>query len=123
MKYFLRYSLNIDKDLERGISYHYTGLDKTFSIEEIENGTGLSIDELEYNEEADMYVQPLSGLCAFELEAETIEEAIEEARGFRFNDVYNTEAMYYFHILTGDYEDECPEGCVISNAELVYSNN
>lgn len=122
MKYFLRYSLNIDKDIERGVSYHYTGLDKSFSIEEIENCTGLSIDELEYNEDADMYVQPLLGLCAFELDAETLEEALKEARGFRFNDVYNSESMDNFHILTGDYEDECPEGCVISNAELVYSN-
>ena len=122
MRFYIRYSEEIEKDVERGYSFHYTGMDKSFSEEDIESATGLAFDELEYNEEAKQYVQPLAGLCAFELEAETVEEAIEEAKEFRFNEVYNSESMNFFHILTGDYADDCPEGVCITNVSVVYSN-
>ena len=122
MKYFLRYSKNIALDIENWVSYHYTGMDKSFSVEEIENGAGLSIDDLEWNEEADMYVQPLAGLCVFELEADNLEDAIEEAKTFSFNSVYNSKSMGDIaHLLTGEWVEDCPEGVLIENAKLAFS--
>ena len=122
MNFYIRYSEEIEKDLERGCSFHYTGLDKSFSEEDIESATGLAFEELEYSEEAGQYVQPLAGLCAFELEAETVEEAIEEAKEFHFNEVYNSNSMSFFHVLEGEYADDCPEGVCITNASVLYSN-
>lgn len=122
MKFYLRYSEEIERDLERGYSFHYTGMDKSFSEEDIESATGISFADLEYNEEAGQYVQPLAGLCAFELDAETVEEAIEEAKEFHFNEVYNSNAMNFYHIIAGEYADDCPEGVCITNVSVVYSN-
>jgi len=123
MKFYIRYSKRISEDLERGCSYHYTGMGKDFSIEDVACGCGVNESELEYLEWCDQYAQVLNGICAFELEAENVEDAIEEAKEFRFNDVYNSKDMPFFNVLTGDYVDSNVEGCLIENAELVYSNN
>lgn len=123
-KFYLRYSQDIEKDIKNGVSYHYTDCMLGDSVEDIEAATGLSIDQLEYNEDARVWAYPLAGLCAFELDADNLEDAIEEAKNFYMNSVYNSKDMPFFHILTGDYapENSAVEGCCIKYAEVVYSN-
>lgn len=122
MKLYLRYSNDIKADIERGASYHYTGLDKDLSAEEVAEACNIDIDEIEYNEEARQWVQVLPGLCAFELESDNLEDAIEEASDFRANDVYNSASMQNWHIVEGRYVGDCPEGDCIEIINILYSN-
>lgn len=68
--YFLRFTTSAKRDLKRGYSYHSNDEGKR---------------------------QKLSGLCGFELSAETLEEAIEEAKerfaDMNCNRVYNIESF------------------------------
>ena len=83
---FMRSTNNAEKDLEGGYSYHQSDF-KVGSITWLEdgetekqwvaNGFGCTEDEIEVAEDG-YYVQALEGLCAYALEAETLEEAIEE---------------------------------------------
>lgn len=123
MKLYLRYSENISKDLKNGHSFHYTGLDKDYTIQQVAEYCNIDESEIDYNEEARQYVQVLPGLCAFELESDNLEDAIEEAKNFRYNSAYNSEDMNFWHILSGEYCGDCPEGDCIDDAELLYSNN
>lgn len=123
MKLYIRYSDNIKKDIELGHSFHYTGLDKDFTVKEVAEACNIDENGIEYNVEAKQYVQILPGLCAFELESDNLEDAVEEAKGFKYNDVYNSRDMEFWHVLSGDYCDDCPEGCVIEDVELLYSND
>jgi hypothetical protein len=118
MRYYIRYSEDICSDIERGFSRHYTGYDKRFSEEEME---GICNGELEFDEGIGQWVQKLPGLCAFELDAITECEAIEEAKQHHYSEVYNSNNNISYHILRGDYVDDCPEGDVIDNVELIYS--
>lgn len=123
MKLYLRYSEDIHKDIEKGHSFHYIGLDKDYTVEEVASACNIDESDIEYNEEAKQYVQVLSGLCAFEMESDNLEDAIEEAKEFTYNSVYNSQDMPFWHILSGDYCGDCPEGECIDNVELLYSNN
>jgi hypothetical protein len=71
------------------------------------------VEEIEVVEDG-YYVQVLSGLCGFELEPDSLEDAIEEAKSFRYNSVYNSVDMKKWTIYEGKYNDDCPEGCLFN---------
>ena len=83
---FMRSTNNTEKDLNGGYSYHQSDF-KAGTIDWLEDGEtekqwvakefGCDEDEIEIAEDG-YYVQALPGLCAYDLEAETLEEAIEE---------------------------------------------
>ena len=78
MKYFLRYTNTANEDLERGTSVNASDLD----VNEISKEYAASMfgcDEEMIEEVNECWFQILNGICGYELEAETIEEAIEEA--------------------------------------------
>lgn len=100
MAFFLRFTTNANADLERGVSSHHA-------------------NEATYNEE-------LSGLCGFELESETIQEAIEEVEAnyssrSQGGGVYNTEVFGTdWAIFSGKYLDSVPDGHVFLASKIVY---
>lgn len=94
--YFLRFTENPEADLERGQSYHYDDDGNKYEV---------------------------GGLCGFELEAETLEEAIEEVKEFSWNYVYNFKSMGDIAcIFTGEDVDTVPDGDVFEAEELVWVN-
>lgn len=106
MKYFIRFTDTPKFDLERGVSYHLSDVEA---------------DGYEYNEHFGCYAQDLGGLCAYELEAETEEEAIEEASSFK-QDIFDAnDDLDSFVVLTGEYLDDCPEGVVIKAKDIVFT--
>ena len=125
IKFYIRYSDNIKKDIRKGYSMHYTDFDKKDFKTAKELAEALDIEDPEtviFNKDSKTWVQKLPGLCAFELEADNLEDAIEEAKQFEYNSVYNSEDMPFWHILEGEYIDDCPEGEVIEVINLLYSN-
>jgi hypothetical protein len=93
MAFFLRYTQTPQLDLEIGVSGHYN-------------------DEGEKEE--------LDGLCGFELEAETIEEAIEEAQLHNEGIVYNFKSMGDIaYIFEGKFLDFVPDGHVFEPAKFI----
>lgn len=132
MKYFLRYTENANEDLERNESYHASGLnEKDCSIDDVAAMFDCDVDEIElldngkYNndvENGDMcFFQVLDGLCGFELEAESLEEAIEEAEEFYYNSVYNSESMTNWAIFEGYLVNDCPEGICFNAYKIAYT--
>lgn len=105
MRYYIRYTETPNADLERGVSYH---------LAEVE------AEGYEWNDYFNSYAQQLSGLCAFELEAETLEEAIEEAAAFKVNSNFNSQNGDSYCILSGVHVDDCPEGVVVRSDKIVY---
>ena len=78
MKFFLRYTNTANDDLERGTSVNASDL----NVNEISKEDAASMfgcDEEMIEEVNGCWFQILNGICGYELEAETIEEAIEEA--------------------------------------------
>jgi len=83
---FMRSTNDAEKDLKGGYSYHQSDF-KAGTIDWLEDGEtekqwvakrfGCDEEEIEIAEDG-YYVQALEGLCAYALEAETLEEAIEE---------------------------------------------
>lgn len=69
MAYFLRFTATPNEDMERGSSLHIIG-DASFAE---------GVEDAEYINEAIGWAVVLNGLCAHSLDAETEEEAIEEA--------------------------------------------
>jgi len=103
---FMRSTNNAEKDLKGGYSYHQSDF-KVGSITWLEdgetekqwvaNGFGCTEDEIEVAEDG-FYVQALEGLCAYALEAETLEKAIEEISEMDIEHMesINTENIYIF---------------------------
>lgn len=133
MAFYLRYTEKPIEDLLRGVSYHASGM----SVEDttIENVTSLfdcdeeCIVELDWGVyskgKADgniCYFQELNGLCGFELEAETLEDAIEEANEFEYNSAYESSNTNWA-IFEGEYAGDCPEGELFSPVAVLYDNN
>jgi hypothetical protein len=133
MAYFLRYTETPKQDLKRNASFHASGLSKKDStMKNIANLFGCEEDSIVlldngmYNNSianGDMcYFHQLEGLCGFELEAETLEEAIEEAKEFGFNEVYNSDSMRdIITIFEGEYLDDNLEGCLFDAKKIVYN--
>ena len=130
MSFFLRFTDNPAGDQERGCSYHYSDFTpgslidgfEVFTFEDerqyIANMFQCDADDITVLEGC--YVQQLPGLCAFELEAENIEDAIEEAKGFGRIGSYNLATMRDIAcIFEGTRIDTCPEGCVFTDAKFI----
>lgn len=124
MTLYLRYTKNLEKDIDKGCSYHYTGMSKREIETASEVAEALNIDEneIEYNEEAAQWVMPLPGLCAFEMDSDNLEDAIEEAKVFDRGGIYNSESMPFWHIVEGVWIDDCPEGEVIIVTKVLHTN-
>lgn len=105
MAYFIRYTETPQEDLERGCSYHLADV---------------PAEGYEWNDYFRCYAQELEGLCAFELDAETEEEAIEEAEEFGFGAIFSSE-MDSYCVLQGQFIDTCPEGCVIRANKIIHT--
>lgn len=78
MKYFLRYTDTATEDLERGTSVNASDLDVNETSKECA-ASMFGCDEDMIKEINGCWFQILDGLCGYELESETIEDAIEEA--------------------------------------------
>ena len=77
MSFFLRFTTEAREDLQRGQSMHATSFaEGEITIERLAEMMDCDEDDIEVV--CGHYVQMLEGLCGFELEAENIEEAIEE---------------------------------------------
>ncbi|MGL5981369.1 MAG: hypothetical protein ACRCZY_10965 [Phocaeicola sp.] len=122
MALYLRYTENIQADIERGTSLHLSDFNlKDFATaEEFASSIDVDADEVAYIEDFRRWAQVLNGLCAFCLEAETLEEAIEEAERFRRDDYYTDEDSTYA-IVDAKYVGDCPEGDLIDNIEVLYT--
>lgn len=77
MAYFLRFTETANEDLERGTSIHASDLSiNDYTIEQASEIFGCDVDMVgEFN---DCHCQILAGICGYTLNAETLEEAIEE---------------------------------------------
>ena len=85
--YFLRFTNTPEADLERGTSVHAgAGVDECSKEQMAEM---FNCDEEDVIEINGMWHQVLDGLCGYQMEATTLEEAIEEAEegGYQFEDV------------------------------------
>lgn len=77
MALFLRFTYNPDLDIERGASFHATDYrEADITKKELAEILGCNTGDIESVN--GMLVYMLNGLCGYELDAETIEEAIEE---------------------------------------------
>lgn len=84
----------------------------------------LNIDEneIKYSKKIGQWIQELSGLCAFEMDSDNLEDAIEEAKEFSRGGDYKSSTMPHWHILEGVYAGDCPEGDCIIVTKVLYSN-
>ena len=106
MAFFLRYTETPAADLERGVSYHLADVETL---------------GYEWKDHFNAYAQELPGICAFKLNAETIEDAIQEAAGFKFNsNFFSPGGFDSYCIMTGKYIDDCPEGVIILPGKIVH---
>lgn len=103
MTYYLRFTDTPHKDIKRGHSYHLSS----------EKASGFR-----FNKYFNCYAQKLSGLCAYEIEADDLQEAIEIAEAFRCT-VFSGERDS-FCIMSGIYLDDCPEGAIIKPLTILY---
>jgi hypothetical protein len=80
---------------------------------------GCDSSDIEYIEDMKCYAQSLGGLCAFELESDNLEDAIEEAKEINVGS-YSFESMKDIaYIFEGQYHDSCPEGAVFNRGKLI----
>lgn len=101
MAYFLRFTETAKEDLERGTSIHASDLSiNACSTEEAAEIFGCNVDNVgEFNE---CYCQILDGICGYTLNAETLEEAIEEVG----ENSYQFEFVGKAVIFTGRYSND-----------------
>jgi hypothetical protein len=124
--YYLRFTADINSDIERGCSYHYSSFGRADfdseqeAIESVANLFGCDADEIVYNEAAKCYCQELPGLCAFAL-SNDLDEALEMAEDFS-RDAYSFSSMRDIaHIVKGQYCGDVPEGDIVCNVVHVGS--
>lgn len=101
MAYFLRFTNTANQDLERGTSVNWSdykvGTIKPKKVAELFGCDEDNIGEFEGN-----YCQVLNGLCGYELEANTLEEAIEEVEDNAYQFSYVGKAV----IFSGKYSND-----------------
>lgn len=131
MAYFLRFTTDPLGDIERGTSYHLSDLKQgdiyddcgellegDDEIEKVALLFGCDASEIEVFKNG-AFVQSLGGLCCFELEGNTIDDAIESAKNISSGSYsFNTHCDMAY-IFEGDYYDSCPEGAIMSNPKLI----
>lgn len=84
--YYLRFTNTATEDLERGTSVNASDLNvNEISKEDASSMFGCEIESIE--EVNGSWFQILDGICGYELESETLEDAIEEVseRNFQFS--------------------------------------
>jgi MinD-like ATPase involved in chromosome partitioning or flagellar assembly len=98
--YFARVTKNPKKDLKRGTSLHFS--------DEKEGNRKLDGNEIV----VDGYIcTVLKGLCGYEMEAETIEEAIEELEELKNSSYIPFDNTFEWHIFEGEEISEyLPDG-------------
>lgn len=101
MAYFLRFTETAQNDLERGTSIHASDLSiNDFTPEQAAESFGCDVDSVgEFN---GCYCQILDGICGYTLNAETLEEAIEEVEGNSYQFEFVGKAV----IFTGRYSND-----------------
>jgi acyl CoA:acetate/3-ketoacid CoA transferase alpha subunit len=106
MSFFLRFTNTAKNDLKRGTSIHATGYDKTIcSKKAMSELLGCDVSDIKIVN--GLYVQVLNGICGYLLEAETIEEAIEEVN----DNSYQFDFVGRAVIFKGRYvENDVPDG-------------
>lgn len=113
--YYIRFTDDIKRDKKHGHSYHFTDADKKdyATLKEILRDFPRFDDdgnELTYNKKFDRWAYKQKGLDAFDLDADSEADAIEKAKDFYYNSVYNTRDMPDYAVVVGQYVGECPEG-------------
>lgn len=147
MALFFRYTENPKDDLERGTSIHvlpaYTNnadelisqfcldfdADDTSAEEKIEAfkkafGEAHDIDpeDMIWIEADGYWAQVLPGLCGFELESETLEEALAAIADPDSDDgdlIRSYDTVDAWAIYEGEYETDCPEGDVFTPVAIL----
>lgn len=79
MKYFLRYTNTANEDLERGTSINASDLDIN-ETSRADAAVMFGCEECMIEEVNGCWFQVLNGLCGYELEADNINDAIDEAK-------------------------------------------
>jgi len=77
MTYFLRYTNTATKDLKRGTSLHCSDLEVS-EVSREDAAAAFGCDKSEVKKVNGLWCQVLDGLCGYLLEADTLEDAIEE---------------------------------------------
>tara|TARA_R110000822_G_scaffold128195_38_gene264008 strand:- start:1469 stop:1954 length:486 start_codon:yes stop_codon:yes gene_type:complete len=137
LSFILRYTSNPRRDMDNGHSYHqlqdilhYDGLEKYVNGTDIYDGLSaieiaahvLDLDVADLEVIDGMLVQKFDGLFGFELESETLEDAIGEAHDFRHNDVYNSKSMSdMISIFVGMILSVEAEGVIFDPKKIVYN--
>lgn len=115
MAFFLRFTETPKADLKRGYSHHFFGTDESF-IEDLDN--------VEWVEGLGQYAEELDGLCGYELDSDSLEDALEEVEDMQnnpFKDCFSWKSDSW-SIYEGEYIDDCPEGSVFKAASILHTN-
>ena len=120
MTYFLRFPIDIEVDMTRKTSLDWIA-DSREAAGISENATHDKNGRLLIDEDHGVCVI-LPGLCAHELQAETLEEAIEEAQttSWPYGDVRSNDWV----IIDGEYIEDLPfgDGVLMTPKEVVYQS-
>lgn len=86
MAYFLRFTNTAQKDLQRGTSLHFSDLQAS-AVSKSRAAELFGCETSELKKVNGVWCQVLDGLCGYQLQASTIEEAIEEVEegGYQFD--------------------------------------
>jgi len=105
MKFYIRFTDTPSADLVRKVSYHLSDVEAEGYV---------------WNEYFNAYAFELPGLCAYELDVENVEEAIEKAGSFQ-QDIFDAQSeLDSYCVLAGTYVTDCPEGDVINPTEILF---
>lgn len=104
MQYYIRYTEHAEEDVAHGHSYH------------LADGPGPG---LKYNRFLKAYAERLPGLCAYALEADNVQDAIEEAATHSYYPVFSAESDSYC-VLQGEYVGDCPEGDIMRPLQILF---
>jgi hypothetical protein len=115
--YFLRFTDDIQADIKRGCSYHSTGIRKE-DMKKAQVAEMMDCDKEDIVVLDGYYVQELPGLCAFLIEAEDLEEAIEEVESNDWG-IFDPVTEGWV-LMTGVDVDNCPEGVVIRPGKVLH---
>lgn len=113
MAFFLRYTEQAQKDLKRGTSVHPSDITDKKTAIEVLGGDIAKVNGF--------WCQVIDGLCGFELDAEDLEEAIEEAQDHRcgaydFRSMGKMAVIFEGEITSADV----PEGCAFNPSKIAY---
>jgi len=118
MSYFVRFTETAEEDIKRGYSYHATPYgveDKNLLLE--------TVEEEDIEEINGSLLVKLNGLCCFEIEANTEEEAVAYCNSKLFNEVIerkgNMGLTDTYCLIEGNYTGDCIDGDLCKARKLV----